>query len=825
MEHFAFCFVILIMLQEIRQAFRMIARSPGFTAIAVLSLALGIGANAAIFSLADALLFRPLAVTDPGSVMALNLDTPGGDLGNFSYPDYRDLRSTTKSFDGIAAFQISTFSLARNKNEVPQMRAGLEVSDNFFSVLGIQPTLGRSFLPEETVKGGAPAVVLSYGFWQDQFNGDKEVLGRTIRISGTDFTIVGVAPKAFTGVDQYIRPSFMVPAVLTQQLNGAAKDPVENRTDYSFTLYGRLKRGVSVNQAQAEMVTLWKGLQQQYPADGRNGKMMVRTQLQFRIAQDSIDAILITMLMALVSVVLLIACANVANLLLGRARGRTREIAVRIALGVSRTKLLRQLFAENVVLALLGDVIGLGFAYGGIRFLQTIPIPSDLPIVISPQLDQRVLVFSLIASLFSVLVFGLAPAFQSLKTELVSALKSSESNMSGRKRTLGRNSLVIVQIALSMVLLVASGMLLDGFRKTLVASPGFRTDHLLITEFDTSLVRYNPEKTVAFYRDIKDRVRALAGVRSAALTATVPFGNNQPSREVIPDGYQATKGQESVTLPFDVVDADYFGTMKIPIVSGRGFTADDKADSTPVTIVNQEFAARFWPGQDPLGKRIRLDNDKGKLVQVVGVARNSKYMFISESQYRYFYLPYAQEGGTRMVMLTESSGDPALLAAPLREIVRSMDPNQPMYNVRTFGNFYKMRAIDTPLMITQMVVTMGLIGLLLALIGIYGLVSYSVARRTREIGVRIAIGADRTDVIKMVLRQGFVLACIGIGVGGILSLIVGKALAAGLIGLGKPNPATFIIVPLAVLLVTMAACWAPAWRASRVDPLRALRAE
>jgi putative ABC transport system permease protein len=825
MEHFPFCFVILIMLQEIRQAFRMIARSPGFTAIAVLSLALGIGANAAIFSLADALLFRPLAVTDPGSVMALNLDTPGGDLGNFSYPDYRDLRSTTKSFDGIAAFQISTFSLARNKNEVPQMRAGLEVSDNFFSVLGIQPTLGRSFLPEETVKGGAPAVVLSYGFWQDQFNGDKEVLGRTIRISGTDFTIVGVAPKAFTGVDQYIRPSFMVPAVLTQQLNGAAKDPVENRTDYSFTLYGRLKRGVSVNQAQAEMVTLWKGLQQQYPADGRNGKMMVRTQLQFRIAQDSIDAILITMLMALVSVVLLIACANVANLLLGRARGRTREIAVRIALGVSRTKLLRQLFAENVVLALLGDVIGLGFAYGGIRFLQTIPIPSDLPIVISPQLDQRVLVFSLIASLFSVLVFGLAPAFQSLKTELVSALKSSESNMSGRKRTLGRNSLVIVQIALSMVLLVASGMLLDGFRKTLVASPGFRTDHLLITEFDTSLVRYNPEKTVAFYRDIKDRVRALAGVRSAALTATVPFGNNQPSREVIPDGYQATKGQESVTLPFDVVDADYFGTMKIPIVSGRGFTADDKADSTPATIVNQEFAARFWPGQDPLGKRIRLDNDKGKLVQVVGVARNSKYMFISESQYRYFYLPYAQEGGTRMVMLTESSGDPALLAAPLREIVRSMDPNQPMYNVRTFGNFYKMRAIDTPLMITQMVVTMGLIGLLLALIGIYGLVSYSVARRTREIGVRIAIGADRTDVIKMVLRQGFVLACIGIGVGGILSLIVGKALAAGLIGLGKPNPATFIIVPLAVLLVTMAACWAPAWRASRVDPLRALRAE
>lgn len=813
------------MMQEIRHAFRMIARSPGFTAIAVLSLALGIGANAAIFSLADALLFRPLPVTDPGSVMALSLDTPGGDLGNFSYPDYRDLRSSAKSLAGLTAFQLATFSLARSKDEVPQMRAGLEVSDNFFSVLGVQPTLGRSFLPEETVKGGAPAVVLTYGFWQDQFNGDSQVLGRTIRISGTDFTIVGVAPKAFTGVDQYVRPAFMVPAVLTQQLNGAAKDPVENRDDYSFTLYGRIRHGVSVNQAQAEMVMLWKGLQQQYPADGRNGRMMVRTQLQSRIAQDSVDAILVTMLMALVSVVLLIACANVANLLLGRARGRTREIAVRIALGVSRTKLLRQLFAENVVLALLGGVIGLGFAYGGIRFLQTIPIPSDLPIVISPQLDQRVLIFSLTACLFSVLVFGLAPAFQSLKTELVAALKSSESNLAGRKRTLGRNSLVIVQIALSMVLLVASGMLLDGFRKTLSASPGFRTDHLMMTEFDTSLVRYSPEKTTSFYRELMDRARALPGVRSATLTATVPFSNNQPSREVIPDSYQAPKGQESVSLLFDVVDEHYFDTMKVGIVSGRAFTANDKADSAPVAIVNQEFAARFWPGQEPLGKRFRLDNGKGKLVQVVGVARNSKYTFIGEPQYRYFYLPYAQEGGTRMVLLTESSGDPALLAAPLREIVRSMDSNQPMYNVRTFANFYKMRAIDTPLMITQMVVTMGLIGLLLALIGIYGLVSYSVARRTREIGVRIAIGADRSDVIKMVLRQGFVLACIGIGVGGVLSLVVGKALAAGMIGLGKPNPATFIVVPLAVMLVTMAACWAPAWRASRVDPLRALRAD
>jgi putative ABC transport system permease protein len=811
------------MLQEIRYAFRMIARSPGFTAIAVLSLALGIGANASIFSLADALLFRPLPVSHPGSVLAVNLDTPSGDPGSFSYPDYRDLSASAKSFEGLAAFELSTVGLARTKDEVPQMRMGMLVSDNFFSAMGIQPALGRGFVPEETTKGGPAAMVLGYGFWQDQFSGDRSVLGRTVRVSGTDFTIVGVAPKSFTGMDQYVRPQFIVPAIVAQQLTGAPKDPLENRNDYSFTLEGRLKKGVSAKQAQAEMATLWKGLQQQYPADGRNGRMAVRTQLEYRIAQDSVDAILITMLMALVSVVLLIACANVANLLLGRARGRTREVAVRIALGVSRTKLLRQLFAENVVLALFGGLCGLAFAYGGIRFLQTIKVPTDLPVVIAPQLDLRVLVFSLIAAAASALVFGLAPAFQSLKTDLVPALKNAEASGAGKRRSLGRNALVIAQISLSMVLLVCAGMMMDGFRKALVSSPGFRTDHMMMTEFDTSLTRYTPEKTTAFYRDLKDRARALPGVRNATLTSVVPFFPTQGSRAVVPEGYQAPKGQENVSLFYNITDEHYFDVMKIPIVSGRAFTADDKAGTPRVAIINQEYARKFWPGQDPLGKRFRLDNDKGTLVQVVGVARNSKYLFVSEPQFSYFYLPFAQEGGTRMIMLTESAGDPALLASPIRDIVRSMDNNQPMYNVRTFQDFYQARAISNPLMIMQMVVTMSLIGLTLALIGIYGLVSYSVARRTREIGVRIAVGADRMDVIRLVLRQGLVLACIGIGIGGAISVFTGKLLAAGMIGLGKPNPATFIIVPISVLLVTMAACWAPAWRASRVDPIRALR--
>ncbi len=553
------------MLQEIRFAFRMIARSPGFASIAVLSLALGIGANAAIFSLADTLVLRPLPVVDPGKVMEIATIASGQTSGSVSYPDYRDLRGRAQSYDGLVAFQLSTFSMARTRDEVARMRMGMFVSDNFFSAMGVQPEFGRSFLAEESTATATPTVVLGHEFWDDQFNHDPSVIGRTVRISGMDFNVIGVAPKRFTGMDVYVHSAFYVPLALAQRMSAAATDPLEDRHSYGLTVEGRLKPGVSRKKAESELTTLWSALAKEYPGPDRNRRAAVMTQMQARFAADPFDPILALMLSALAGLVLIIACANVANLLLGRARGRSREIAVRIALGVSRNKLLRQLMMENLALALLGAGVGIVLAYGGIRFLQTIPIPTDLPVVISPQLDQRVLFVSLMAALVSVLLFGLAPAIQSLKTELVSALKGGDSSNVRGRRGLGRNTLVVSQITLAMVLLVTAGMLLNGFHKILTAGPGFRTAHLMITEFDTSLAHYKPEQSKVFYRDLKQRARALPGVTATALTSWIPFSpGDYGAQNVAPEGYQFPKGQETDRVLGASIDEDYLSTVGIP---------------------------------------------------------------------------------------------------------------------------------------------------------------------------------------------------------------------------------------------------------------------
>src|SRR5437870_1480767 len=713
------------MLQEIRHALRLLARNLGFTAIAALSLALGIGANSAIFSLADALLLRPLPVLEPSSVVTVSTDRPNlsEGIGGVSYPDYRDFRESSQSFAGLAALQLSAFGVAKSARETPQLRVGVMVSDNFYQVMGIRPVLGRGFLPDEgQVPGRNPVVILAYDFWRTEFAADPLVLNRTMRVNGIDFNIIGVAPKPFTGVDEYVRPHFYVPLMMWQRLNALPENPLEDRTNRAFDVKGRLKPGVSREQARAELATLWNSLKPLHSEADRNRVVGVRTELQARVQSSPPDASLIGMLMALVAVVLIIACANVANLQLGRARARTREVAIRIGLGLSSTRL-------------------------------------------------------------------------------------------------------VGQVALSMILLIATGMLMDGFRKILVLNPGFRTDHLLTMELDTSLVRYTQAQTRNFYKDLLNRASAVPGVRVVTLGKVMPLAPSQDMETFIPEAYQFPKGQVNASAFASIVDENYFDVMQTPIIRGRTFSANDKEAAPLVAIVNQQFADTYWPREDPIGKRLQLKSKEDQWAQVVGVTKTGKYTFLGESPTPFLYPPFSLTQATRMVMCTDTMGDPASVVAPLRQIVHDLDANQPVFNVRTFANFYQQRAIAIPRMIMEIVGTMGAMGLTLALIGLYGLVAYSVGRRTREIGLRMAVGASQSDILRMVLRQGLVLSLAGIGVGGVAAIAVARLMAAGLIGLGTPNPATYVLVPMILLLVTLASCYVPALRASRVDPMVALRYE
>jgi predicted permease len=808
-------------------AVRQLRHAPGQAAVIITTLAIGIGVNSAIFSLADAALLHPLPVSDPGAIITVSAASADDRRVGFSYPNYRDLQEQSRSLDGLIAYQRPLLSFARSPQAAHEMRMGMLVSGNFFHVLGLQASRGRVFTPDEAIVPGRDAVVvLGYDFWKNNLASDPSIVNQVVWINSVDFTVVGVAPERFTGVEPYIRPALYVPITMAERLKATQDRPLDDRAARTLRLKGRLKPGMSRRAAQAELTTIWSALERQYPEANRNRTLAVLTEIQSRFQSDSITAIAMTMLMTLVALVLIIACANVASLMLGRARVRSREMAIRLALGVGRLRLFRQLITESLVLAGIGAGLGLAIAYGAIRSFQRFQIPTDLPVAIDPQMNYRMLLFSLMAAAGSAVGFGLAPALLTLKTRLVPALKSGESDRPTRHRTIGPNVLVVGQVALSMVLLIATAMLLDGFRTSLTINPGFRTDHLMMMSLDTSFVRYSPVQTREFYRQLVERARTLPGVASVALTSAIPLDVGGEIRTAIPEGYQPPPGEPRVSVFTAVVDEHYFSTMRTPIVRGRAFSANDNNRSRPVAIVNEEFANTYWPGQDPVGKRLRLNDGAAPWLEVVGVTQTGRYLFIGEAPMRFLYLPYAQHERSLMSLLVETdNSDAASIAAPLREVVRALDVTQPIFNLRTFSSFYEQRAIAVARVMAQMVGAMGVIGLMLALVGLYGLVAYSVTRRTREIGIRVAIGARRADVMKMVLRQGLALSLTGILIGAAVSVPVAHLLTAAMAGIITPNAANYIVVPVALIVLTLAASYFPARRASLVDPLLALRYE
>jgi predicted permease len=823
--------------QDLRHSCRLLAKNPGFTLVAVLSLAIGVGANCAMFSMADMMLLRPLPVPQPRGVLTVGstnfqISASQYDFLRASYPDYLDVRDQSRSFAGLTAFDFHRVRFKTTSNAAPSVKTGVLASGNFFDVMGVQLELGRAFRSDEDQVPGRDAVlVLSHDFWEQDFAADPAVLGRTVQMNGIEFTIIGVVPAKFTGLDQWVQPAFYAPLMMWPRLDGsqtaASTSPLDRRDARNLSVKGRLKPGVTIAQAQAEISTIAAALEKQYPETNRNQNMAVRTELQARIKGIPELLAMTIMLMTLAGAVLLVACANVAVLLTSRAPVRAREIALRLAIGAGRVRLIRQLITESLLLALAGGLAGIALGYAGVVLLRGITYPSDVPVVLAFQLDQRALGFSLAVALVSVLLFGLGPALQTTRADLAGALKNSDNAAVGRRRFWGRNLLVVAQVAVSFTLLTVATFMYVGFRRDLVSGPGFRTDHLLMMTFDTSLVHYTDDQTRQFFKQLVDRSRSVPGVQSAALSSFMPFTVEAEGIGLVPEGYQLPPGKQHVQAMGSRVSEGYFETMDTPLIEGRGFRVTDTASSPRVAVVNETLARHYWPGQNPVGKRFRLNDRNGRFIEIVGVARNSKYISLTESPTEFVYLPHGQNPSPRMVLMVETAAGAADLTAPLRKVVGGLDADMPVLAARTMQDFYEMRAIRSNVVIVEMVTAIGVMGMLLALIGLYGLVSYAVSRRTREIGIRMAIGAAQGEVLRMVLRQGFALTAWGLGAGLILSVIAQRGMAAAFPGASgrSIDVLAYPLLIIAALLVTMLAAYVPARRAARVDPLLALRHE
>lgn len=818
------------MLQDLRLGARMLVKNPGFAAIAILSIAIGVGANAAMFSLADGLVLRPLAVPRSNEVIAVSAIAPRAGAGftaggALSRPDFLDLRDRAHSFDGLLSYTTVVTGFASRQDELPQSMLGLAVSGNFFDVLELRPALGRFFLPDEDRAAGRDAVmVIAHDVWTDRFGADPMILGRHVRLGGADFEIIGVAPEGFEGMHLAVHPVYYIPHAATTLLPGGRPDALERRDLRGLAVKGRLKPGVSLAQAREEAALIAAGLEQTYPDTNRGYGLLVKSDFDARLEERGPSAPGAFMLLTLAFVVLLVACANVAGLLMSRGPAREREIALRLAIGGGRLRVVRQLVTESVLLAAGGGLLGLAFGYGAVRFFQQLPLVSDIGVRLIFKLDHRAIAVGVGLAAASALFSSLVPAWRATRRlDLNVALKTGSSAGRGL-RLWGQNGLVAGQVALSVILLVITVFLARTFEQEL-RQPGFRTTRMLLSSFEPRQARYDVAQTQAFYRQLKEKALTLPGVTSVGMTSVMPL--NQDYRErttIVPEGFQFPTGTDSVVVQSSRIDEGFLTTMSIPIVRGRGIDVTDTEDAPHVVLVNETMASRYWPGQDPVGKRVRLLGRDGQpWAEIVGVTADGKYNYISESPIPWMYLPQQQDQGARSTLLVATSGDSAPLASPLRAVVREIAPAMPVSGVRTMEEFYRGNATGIVMALVGITASMGLLGLTLAMIGLYGLVAYVVARQTREIGIRMAIGAQRGSVLRMVLQRGLWRAAWGaaFGIGGCLA--VTRLLKAVFPTVGSIDVGTYATVIATLAAVTLIASFIPARRAAHIDPLRALR--
>ena len=810
------------MLRDLRLAWRMFIKNPGFTAIVVTTLALGIGLNTAVFSAVDALLLRPLpGVRAPNDVVQLYRSWPGDQkYGSNSVPHYQSLRErTTDIFTDVATWDFEALSISTSNR--PQRAFGQMVSANYFSMLGVQPIKGRLFLPEEDIGRGAhPVAVLSEPTWKTMFGSDPAIIDKQIVLNGRAYSIVGVAPAEFRGIIPVVQPALWMPLMQWNDARPGNVKGFESRSNNSMNVIARLKPGVTVAMARARLDALVTELRGQYPDDYKQNGITLVPQSEagvhpmFRSAEVGLTSIV----MAVVAILLLIACVNVANLFLARARDRAKEMAIRLSLGARRSVLLRQLITESLVFAIASGVASLAIATWAINLANKIQLPFDIGFSADMRLSPSVLLFTLGASIVTGLLFGIAPALQATRPSLVPALKGEAP--AGRSRARASSGLVVAQMALSIVLLVCAGLFLHNLQQATAIDKGFDSSHLLIANVDPSLQGYDRARSEEFYRRLTERLSALPTVRFVTTSSDVPLGLGENDQGVKIPGYTPSPN-EQMSVQNNQVGDNYFATMGIPILKGRGLEARDDSSAQKVVVINQHFAEHYWPGQDPLG---RLVHTGGADFTVIGVVPTGKYQRLGEDPTAFMYFAEAQHFDAGRWIQIRTTGDPQSLMPTLRAEIAAIDVNMPLSDVRTMDAHLGIALL--PARLTGVVLGIfGLLGLGLAAIGIYGVMAYAVAQRTREIGIRMAIGAGRADVVRLLMKQGLGLVVAGMVIGLVLAGVAAKFASKVLYGSGGFDVLTFAAVPVVLIGVAALAIWIPSRKASGMDPVMALRRE
>jgi predicted permease len=823
------------MFQDIRYGIRMMRKAPGFTAVAVLALGLGIGVNTAILSAVNGFVLRPLPVVNPTELITTYWGSKkdANVWGEISYANYEDLRAQNKTFVDLCASREASggISVGESGSADDSQRAevvwGEMVTSNYFDVMGVKPILGRGLLPEENVSPNAnPVVVISQDVWERKFQSDANVIGKSVYLNGQSFNVVGVMPQSFLGATYYLRHSFWVPVMMAQRF-GRRPEWRTDRTQTLFEMYGRLKPGVTIAQAETDLNQVVNGLAEQHP-EIANTKVQLMTELDGRF-DAATKIIQYGGFMALIvsSLVLLLACANVANLMLARAATRAKEIGTRLAIGAGRGRIIRQLLTESILLALMGGVLGWALAYWGSDMIRASFPPVPYPIVFDVSPDRYVLKWMMVISLITGVIFGLAPALLASRTDLVAVIKGGAGQSRKRRRLNLRSTLVVAQVMISIVVLICAGLFIRSLRKALETDPGFKTDNMVTMMINPRLLGYDQKAIWRFFPELLRRIETQPGVRAAAMTDDLPLQAGDLSRgPIVKEGEADPLPNQGFISKCNYVSPKYFETMRTALVQGRDFTERDDADAPRVVIVNEEFARRFYGSvENAMGRRFRFEQGT-PLMEIVGIAKDGLYRSLYEDRQPYLFLPLYQQnhGAVTLAISTQSGSDVGVVTENVRREIAQLDPRMPVVGVMVNEDNMAIPYWG-PRVAAGMATTFGLLALVLATMGLYSVMMYVVSQRTREIGIRMALGANVRDVLRMIVSQGMRMVIIGLALGLTVAFALTRLFASLLLGVGTTDPLTFVGVALLLAAIALLACWIPARRATKVDPLLALRQE